>query len=57
MKVRKFVPLATIIGAFAVMLIETFTGYEVDPNKFQAIVYVGLGGSAAVGISRYWKKN
>lgn len=57
MKTRKFVPLATIIGAFAIMILEAaIQGFEVDSNKFTAIVYAGLGSSAAVGFASYWKK-
>ena len=57
MKTRKFVPLATIIGAFAIMILEAaIQGFEVDSSKFTAVIYAGLGASAAVGFATYWKK-
>lgn len=57
MRTRKFVPLATIIGAFAIMILEAaITDFKVDSDKFTAVIYAGLGSSAAVGFATYWKK-
>ena len=58
MKTRKFVPLATIIGAFIILGLEAaFDWFTVDSAKFQAVVYAGLGSSAAVGFAMNWKKD
>lgn len=58
MKTRKFVPLATIIGAFLIMILEAaISDFQVDSTKFTAVVYAGLGSSAAVGFASYWKRD
>lgn len=58
MKTRKFVPLATIVGGFVILVINGFfpTEFTVNENMFTALIYAGLGSSAAVGFAQYWKK-
>jgi len=56
-KTRKFVPLATIIGGFVILIINGFfpTEFTVNEGMFTALIYAGLGSSAAVGFATYWK--
>jgi len=55
-KVSKFIPLATIIGGFTIAILDAYTDAEFNPNLVTALIYAGLGGSAAVGFSKYWRK-
>lgn len=57
MKTRKFVPLATIIGGFVIVIINGFfpTEFTVNEGMFNALIYAGLGSSAAVGFAKHWK--
>ena len=59
MKTRKFVPLATIIGGFVVVIIDGLNNidFTVNEGMFSALVYAGLGSSAAVGFAQYWKRS
>lgn len=55
-KVSKFIPVATIIGGFLIAILDAYTEADFNPNLVTAIIYAGLGSSAAVGFSKYWKR-
>jgi len=57
-KIKTFVPLATVIGGFVILIIDGFVP-EFNPNEgmFTALIYAGLGASAAVGFAKYFKRN
>ncbi len=55
-KVSKLIPMITIIGGFVIAGLDAYTEAEFNPNFVTAIIYAGLGGSAAVGFSKYWRK-
>jgi len=48
-KVSKFIPLATIIGGFVITILDAYTEADFNPNLVSALIYAGLGSSAAVG--------
>ena len=52
----KAIPLITLLGAFIIAILDAYTDAEFNADLVTAIVYAGLGGSAAVGFSKYWKK-
>ncbi len=57
-KVSKFVPLATIIGGFIIVFVSGYdVNFKPDTGLVSALIYAGLGSSAAVGFSKYWRKN
>lgn len=54
-KTSKFVPLATIVGGFVIMVLDGFfEEFNVNEGFFTALVYAGLGSSAAVGVTKFW---
>ena len=54
-KTINFVPLATIIGGFVVMVLDGFdVGFKVNEGMFTAMIYAGLGSSAAIGVTKFW---
>lgn len=54
-KTYNFVPLATILGGFAVMIIDGFfEEFNVNEGMFTAIIYAGLGSAAAIGVTKFW---
>jgi len=56
-KTIKIVPLTTIFLGFIVLIIGGFIPeFTPDTSVFTALIYAGLGSSAAVGFSKYWKK-
>lgn len=55
-KVSKLIPLITIIGGFIVAGLDAYTDADFNPGLVTALIYAGLGSSAAVGFSKYWKK-
>jgi len=58
MKTSKFVPLTTIIAGFIILIISGFIdSFNPDSSVFSALIYAGLGSSAAVGFAKYYKKN
>jgi hypothetical protein len=56
-KTSKIIPLATIIGGFTIAILDAYTDGDFNPQLITALIYAGLGGSAAVGFSKYWRKN
>lgn len=55
-KVSKIIPIVTIIGGFTIAILDAYTEAEFNPNFITALIYAGLGSSAAVGFSKYWRK-
>jgi hypothetical protein len=54
-KTLHFVPLATIIGGFIVMVLDGFyPEFNVNEGMFTAMIYAGLGSSAAIGVTKFW---
>lgn len=55
-KTINFVPLATIIGGFIIMVLDGLEGVEFSVNEgmFTAMIYAGLGSSAAIGVTKFW---
>ena len=56
-KTSKFIPLCTILGGLFIAVLDAYTDAKFDSGLVSAIVYAGLGSSAAVGFSKYWRKN
>ena len=52
----KFVPLAAVIGGFVLLGVDLYLNKVINESMFNALMYSALGGSAAVGFSKYWKK-
>jgi|APSaa5957512535_1039671.scaffolds.fasta_scaffold13335_3 hypothetical protein len=55
-KVSKFIPVITICGGFTIAILDAYTEARFNPNLVTALIYAGLGSSAAVGFSKYWRK-
>ena len=55
-KVSKIIPIITICGGFVITILAAYTDANFNPNLVTALIYAGLGGSAAVGFSKYWRK-
>lgn len=55
-KVSKFIPLSAVIGGFVLLGIDLYINKQINESMFNALMYSALGGSAAVGFSKYWRK-
>jgi len=55
-KILKAIPLVTVVGAFIVAGLDAYTEAKFNSSIVTAIIYAGLGSTAAVGFSKYWKK-
>ena len=55
-KISKLIPMITIVGGFFIVILDAYTDATFNPNLVTALIYAGLGSSAAVGFSKYWRK-